>query len=437
MHFNSGKICLILEAFFSGFYVTITRSFFIIMLSYSGYNLSTIGYVVLTSSLLGLALSYYIYSKSYTLYKNVKFKLLILHGLERLFWLLLPFSIPYPQMLALIYSIALAITIPVGILINLVIYSNFSEIEIPKIVSQRFVFSSITSILGAIFGYLLVYSVGGVEIYTLMYILAGFVGFLSTFSLIPIKLPEKIQEEFKEKIFEVEIRRVNVFTFLFLYSAAYGILSIAWIPYLKNVLNLSQNIVASMSIAFACGGVLGSYLCKNMLGIRVSILINVLLVLLIPFLKNPYIHILLAILLSSTSVSGYIFANIVYSRYSTYIGIVKTSTLLTSCYALGLLLSSLISIFISNYFTIFISSSILYLIAIIIAMFAIPEVSIVKPSQVLDYARLVYSISLTGYVYTIVITKETTYLLIRVFAITIALILIYLTYRVAYILLTI
>ncbi len=434
---RSVKFILTLEAFFSGFYVTITRNFFILMLAYTGYDLRLISYVMVFSALLSLLISYTIYGKVHVLTRRAHIKLIITHGLERILWLVLPYLVGTTYLLMTVYALAISITIPVGILINMVLYTQFKEQELVDVVSKRFAFGSVSSIIGGIFGVFMINILTGISGYITLYLIAGLVGLTSTVILLFSKVPRDVEDvKIEEKDVEIEFRRVNVFTFLFLLSAGVNILAIAWIPYLKSI-GAKSDVASFIGLAFAIGGVLGSYLWKTVHMCRLALMMGTMLVMTIPFITIIHAHPVLAVLLSSVNIGGYILANIIYSKYVTRIGIVKTSTLLTSGYAAGLLLSSILGITINNYLILFTIAALLFLTATSVTSIAIPESAMIPTEKSLQYARVVYSASIIGYSVMILVSKESIMLILKVLALTLIIIILYVIYRILILLLTI
>lgn len=133
MRKSIAKILMGVEAFFGGFYVAVTRGLFVPMLTYSGYTLNALSQVTFFAALMNVIISYLIYNYPEALAKNIKTKLLLVHGLEKLLFAVLPFLIGFPDILIIVYGVALTVTIPVGVLLNVALLNVFVQEEFVEI----------------------------------------------------------------------------------------------------------------------------------------------------------------------------------------------------------------------------------------------------------------------------------------------------------------
>ncbi|MEM4830314.1 MAG: hypothetical protein QW417_05680, partial [Zestosphaera sp.] len=108
-------------------------------------------YVTFFAALMNVILSYLIYNYPGFLARNIKIKLLLVHGLERLLFATLPFLIGTPDLLIVVYGIALTITIPVGVLLNVALLNVFVQEEFVEINVLRAALGAASSLLGSIY----------------------------------------------------------------------------------------------------------------------------------------------------------------------------------------------------------------------------------------------------------------------------------------------
>jgi hypothetical protein len=119
-----------------------------------------------------------------------------------------------------------------------------------------------------------------------------------------------------------------------------------------------------------------------------------------------------------------------FAQLSGRLGRVKASVFSTSAGYLGLLLSTALSIAVRAPPDVaLLAAAVFKLLAVVVAMLAIPETAAVPEKRVYEYSRLVYSTSLYGYTFTVQASREFLRTMLEMLA-TVALVtLIYLVYR--------
>jgi hypothetical protein len=170
---GESKAILVIEAFFGSLYVTVTRGLFIVMLSYSGYEMSSISMVSLFSAILGVMISYLLYHKQSIIYGKFKLKMVIVHGAERLLWMSLPFFVWNREVTTMLYSLSMAITVPVGVFISSAMMALFKGEELDDLNAKRNVASAAASLLAGIFMTISLALLPAPESYYISYVSAG------------------------------------------------------------------------------------------------------------------------------------------------------------------------------------------------------------------------------------------------------------------------
>ncbi|MGC8948781.1 MAG: hypothetical protein ACP5OK_05535 [Thermoprotei archaeon] len=430
---NSAKLLMYIEALFGGFYVAVTRGLFIPMLTYQNYPVNLLSYVSLIAALLSILISYLIYAKPNVFTGNVKTKLLIVHATERFFWMSLPFMISSPEILSIMYALAQAITIPVGILLNLALFLSFKDDELIDVNVVRSSIGSASSILGSLFIIYTTATVKPPESYYIAYIYGSLTGLIASISLLfypSNMLHSDSQQQFKKKTEEIEVRRVNIFILLTLALAGANLIGLGWSPLLKGM-NAPLYLVTALSLAGSLGGIIGPYLWKGLKSYTYAMILNTLFTLLLFFTPWPLVHLGYSAILSMTFVGFNFIALSIYSKYIRSLGIVEASVLLTASNSVGLLMASITGLYINNLLFLFLLASIFKLSALIISLLAIPESAIVPVETAYGYSRLIYSIGVMGYTFTMETSKRTIKLFIQSLALAILITLLYFIYRVA------
>lgn len=438
MRKNVAKILMSMEAFFGGFYVAVTRGLFVPMLTYSGYTLNALSQVTFYAALMNVILSYLIYNHPSLLAKNVKMKLLVVHGLERLLFALLPFLIGIPDLLIIVYGIALTVTIPVGVLLNVALLNVFVQDEFVEVNILRAALGAASSLLGSIYAIFVAALIEAPVSYYVAYISSSLVGLFATAVLIYYDMPKEFSESRGTVgVEEVEVRKTNTFLMLILMMSGGNLVGLAW-PQLLKIMNSPLYLTIALNLAGNLGGIVGPYLWKGYRAYVLAIAINIVFTSAIPFLINPLTHVIVSAVLSATFIGANLIASAIYSKYVESLGIIKASTFLTSSSAVGLLIASVLGRYLPDApLLVFGLATLLKLLALFVCVLAIPETAVVPPRTAYGYGKFIYLVSIIGYTFTVETSKRVFKLFIQLVALVLLLTLILLLYELIIVLSTV
>jgi hypothetical protein len=429
------KILLVVEAFFGGFYVSITRGLFVPMMVYSGYNLDMVSMALLPTGLGGLLLAHTLYKRPEAATSRFRIMLLSTHFFERVLWLLPPFFLYNPYLLSLNYLAGNLVAVMVGLLIGVLIYSIFSIDDVIEVSVHRSAAGAAASILGSSFMTYLSAVQKAPGIYYVLYITAFLAGLVSTGSLLLLpNVPGKIKEERVEKKLEEEakIKGSVVFLVLTLFMAGGNLVGMAWSPLLRQ-LGAPLYIPLALTFAGNIGGLIGAYLWRSYRAYLVAIALNSLLTGLIPYIWFPPIHVGMSFLTSLTFMGANLLGMQVFAEINNKLGRVRAAAFLTGANYAGLLLAS--STLALGIFTPFVSmllAALLKMIGVIMAMLVIPETAVVPERRAYEYSRLIYSTSTMGYTFTVQASKEFLKFAVETLALALLLTLLYVMYRLSW-----
>ncbi|MBC7091831.1 MAG: hypothetical protein H5T50_08005, partial [Nitrososphaeria archaeon] len=180
--------------------------------------LQLLSYVTLAAALASIIVSYVIYNNPMIVESETKLKLLLLHAIERFVWLSLPLMLNTPNLMIIVYSLAQTLTIPVGVLITIAMFSQYHENEFVDLTVKRTAASSAASILGMIFSTYITASIVAPESYFIAYISSALVGLISTTVLVPYNIQPSIKVKLSATVSEeIEFKKINtyiLFTFM-------------------------------------------------------------------------------------------------------------------------------------------------------------------------------------------------------------------------------
>lgn len=428
------KMLMGLEAFLGNFYVAVSRGLFIPMLIYSGYPLEAASTVTLISALLSVLVSYLIYYNPSAMIRNVKLKLLLFHVTERFIWTSLPFMLKSQELLTVLYGLAQAVTIPVGILLNVAMLNVFKDDEFVEVSVLRSAVASASSLLGSLFTIYVTALLPPPQSFYIAYLTSGFIGLMASASLIPYKVGSDFPEEGVKLPEEVEVRKVNTFLILILMMSGGNLIGLAW-PQTLKMLGAPLYVTLALNLAGNLGGVVGPYIWRGYRGYVVAMAVNVVFTALIPLIAIPYAHMALSAVLSATFIGANLIASSIYSKYVKSLGIVRASTFLTSSSVIGLLIASLVGRYVpQNQFLIYGLATAFKFLALLIVLVAIPETAVVPPKVAYGYGRLVYTISLLGYTFTTETSLKILKIFLQILALTMLTLLLILIYSIVSIL---
>jgi len=427
-----GKVLMVLEAFFGGFYVAVTRNLFVPMLVYSGYSLQLLSYVTLAAALASIIVSYVLYNSPKIVEERTKFKLLAFHATERFVWLSLPFMLSSPNFMVLVYALAQSLTIPVGVLITIAIFSQYHESEFVDLTVKRTAASSAASILGMVFSTYITAGLPAPESYFIAYVSSALVGLISTTVLVPYNMSSEFKVDSGSTVpEEVEFKKTNTYILFTFMMVGGNILGLSWSPFLKS-LNAPVYIAVGLSLAGSLGGTVGPYLWKGYRQYLIAIVLNIMVTTSVMFVPWPQAHLILSFLASMTFLGVNLLATSIYARYVRVLGVVKASMFLTSANAVGLFIASFITSFIApEPLTAIIFSTIFRVLALLVALLAIPETAIVPPPTAYEFGRVIYSSSVLGYTFTVETSKNMIKFTLEVLALAFLVTFLYFIYRIA------
>jgi hypothetical protein len=405
---NIAKVLLVVEAFLGGFYVSITRGLFIPMISYSGYSLGNMALILLPTGLSGSILSLILYRYSNSLTRKFKFLAFTTHVTERVVWFLLPFLLGNIELISFTYMLGNLISAVVSIFIGALIYSYFSSIQdVINVSVWRSAAGAVASLLGSLFMTFVSYVYNPPQSYIISYFAAFVIGLGSSlaFILVP-KFPSQIVEKQQETPVEVMVRGHSAFLVLTFMLAGSNLLGLSWTPFLKS-LGAPIYIALALTVTGNIGGTLGSFLFRGYKSYMVGLVANTLLTGLIPFISYPYAHVGISFFTSLTFMAANLLAMQIFAEVNARMGRIKASAFLVAGNYTGLLIASMIAyIFVKDPFTGLILSAIIKFLAVIIVLLAIPETAIIPGRKAYEFSRLIYSISLTGFTFTVQASKE-------------------------------
>ncbi len=431
-------LLLTLESIFGGFYVVVTRSVTPIFLVAYGYVLRNLLLLNVLAGLLSLAVAFSIYKLGGL--GKVKWRLVLALGFERVAWFLIPWSIfGGPLTTALNYAVAIAATIPSNVLMYAVMFTSFEEYSFRRIMAYRTIGGSVASVVGQLTVVSVLATGTGLSKYVSLYILAFIVSMASLVlvSLAPISDSKfsalrKGKEGAPE---EIEVMAGNTYLLLVILLSATNLISISWVPWLMRYLNAPDYLVATLGLTQTIVGIVFStfWARRSLRQYRYAIMMLSFVPLLIALIRYPLAHIGIAALYSFSMVGANLYASIVFAKSVERLGVIKASTLLSSANALAMTLSGLLGYVLAPIPQIvFVAAASLCVGGLILALVAIPELAIVPPYYVRLYSRTLYNSSVASYNFLIFTMSETAKAALRITALVIAVILLFVVYRTLY-----
>lgn len=429
---------LSLEALVASFYVVITRSITPILLVSVGFNIYDILVLNVLANLAGLGTAYYLNQHSSVLREGVKVKLLAVHGLERVFWCVIPLTASLaPTLLYVNYAVAVALTVPTSSLMSMVIFT-LSGSELRKSLSNRGALGAVSSVIGLVTAVVALASTTSVSKYMYLYLLAMAVGLLSTVVVALGPIPAKVFEPPNTKpqgAGETSIKLVNVFLFLTTLLASGAILGVIWGPYLMEYLGAPDYLAASLGLVqtasvigssiFWGGRPYGTY--------KLAILANFLAPLLIATVARPELHLAIAALYAFSYTGSNFLASFIYGDASKTFDVGKTAIMLAAANSLAQVLGLTIALLVSqSTYLMFMAVAALSIAATAIAFTTIPETALPREDYVRVYSRVLYNVSVSSYNFTLFTLRGAALLAIKLLGFTTVLLVLHIIYRVLY-----
>lgn len=431
----TAKVLLVLEAFFGGFYVSITRGLFVTMLAYSGYSFNMISATLLPAGLGGLVLANELYHKPETVAKKFRLLLLSSHVAERVVWLLPPFLLQYPHLLSADYMAGNMISLLVSLLLAALIYASFPTREVVEVSVHRSAAGSAASILGSLFMTYFSAVQPAPQVFTTLYVTAFLAGLASSATLLLMpRIPPTLPGEGSAPTehLEVKVKSVVVLVALTFLFAGSNLVGVAWSPLLQQR-GAPVYVPLAITLAGNLGGLVGAYFWRSYRAYLVAISLNTLLTCMIPYLPLPPLHVLASFLASMTFAGANLLGMQVFAELNERMGRVRASAFLVAANYSGLLLASALSAagFLTP-FTGLLVAALFKLAGVLVALLAIPETAVVPERKAYEYSRLIYTTGVMGYTFTVQASREFFKTAVEVLALTVLLILLYTIYRVAW-----
>jgi len=428
---------LTLEAFISGFYVIITRSLAPIFFTVMGFEIKDIIKLNILGYLLAILIMIVIYHKWDYIKHNVKNKLILFHGFERVAWGLIPIvTVLSVELLYVDYALAIALTIPTSVCLNMILYGLFDEATVKNLIARRAALGALSSVIGQITAVLVLSSLHSFLKYLYLYVLATVIGLLATAILILSKVSKEITINDNKKLISDnegdEVKVVNVFIFLVLFLSSNAVLSIIWAPYIIRYLCAPDYFAAMIGLVQTITAIFSSlfWLKRNYHTYRLAVFGVTLIPVMIFLTRTPDIHLVLAISYSFMATGANLLASFIYANTAKKVVFRKAITLLTSANALAQVLGlSIVYTVNIGIVYMFLLVSMLQAVTAIIAATTIPEVAVTPERYVKIYSRLLYNMSISSYNFTIMTTKNTVLLTLRLLGVSIIATIIYMIYK--------
>ncbi len=336
-----------------------------------------------------------------------------------------------------IYAIAVAFPLFPSTLINLISLAYFGEEEYRKLVSYRIIASSVASISAQILLVLTLFVGKGFWKFAMLYTIAFLVGLVSVaiallIPVVEISLNALIATKIEE---EAEIKASTMYLLQVLLLASTNLLGIAWIPRLMIDFNTPDYFAALIGLIQMLSSAFASvfWLRRKIASYRYAITLLSLAPLMVYFVKEPYLHLGIAVLYSFSLVGTNLYVSAGFAHIVKRLGVIRASALLSSANALAMILGTTIGNAVSSYRAlVFTAASIFGLIGLAIAFTAIPEFAIISPTHTKLYARILHALSITSYNYVMFSIIETAKTALKLIGLTITMIILFVIYRMLY-----
>lgn len=424
------KLSLLGEMVFYGLYVVMTRNIFILYLVSVGMEIPEISIIIFLSTLVSTSFSIIIYKKyAYAFLSRIRETSLFFHALEKLIFIPVPYF-SNPVAIILCYSIANISSIFSSIYVNFIIYGSFEEAGIKDITAKRAMALNVTNVLGYLLTMLLMYTLPVGVKFQIIFILGGLLGMFSTISIITVRMESVDTDRMFGQTKPEQMFPTSSFFITLLTSA--NLLGLVWTPFLVNVLNSPDYIVVAVNFAGSLAATSSSILWAkaSFRKLRYSLGFASLTPVLAMVAPYPLLHVGVSAYGGFTFTGANFLGNFLFARYKMWLGVLRVSILLTIISNVSQLLAALFGlVFQNNYSILFISSTIIRLLSIVIAYFTIAEIAVVPEEYARTYSQLLYANSIVGYSVIVDTIRESTILSLKVLAIATAMLILYVLYR--------
>lgn len=426
------KILLISETASAGVYIALTRGILFVYLVTIGAGVDGIALVVGIVAAVSTIVHLFLYKKPGFLITKVRMKFTIMHGMERVLWIFVPFTSD-PLLIALIFSIINAL--PTGSFMNLVIFGSLSEDEIKDVTAKRFASFNVSLLIGFGLATMLVAFLPADVKFFYIYVLGSLVGLISTVSvalmkmshLEGMKVPTGIEQP--EKVF-------STFAFFVALLASGNLLAMIWTPFVMNGLNAPDYLVVAMSLAGTFSSIVGAFIWKgrSFKSLRYSLAADTVAPAVAPVVPLPFLHLFLSGLSAVTYTGGNFVGNFLFARYNRWLGAIRSSILLTIALSLAQTLVAPIGIFgAESFLLLFLFVVLIKIVSTVLATVTIPEVAFVPEESARRYSATMYANSMTGYQVSVESSKEALQLTMKLGGLVLMAIILYFIYRVLFI----
>ncbi len=422
------KWILVMEALLAGVYLSLTKGLFVIFMVSRGLGAWGVSAVALISSAIATLVSVVLFKWPSLLAGRVKVKLVLLHGLERVTWLLVPAARSHFAIAALYGLIS---SLPVGTLINLVIYGLLPEEDVMDLTAKRSAAFNVSTILGFTAATSLATLLPGGEKYSYMMSAGAAIGLASTLLVSLLEIPRDIEAkptgaEMPEKVFSASY-------FIIAQYASANLLGIIWIPYVVDRLRAPDSLAVAMNLVGTIASVFASLFWggKPFRVLRLSLGMDATAPILAWATPAPALHVAFSAYSSFSFTGANFIGQFLFARYKSWLGAVKASTLAAVLGSIAQLIAAPIGLLArGSYMLAFTAASIAKIASAIIALVAIPEVALVPEDAARAYSLVIYEKSILGYRVSVELSREVILTSLRLLAFALSLLLLYTLYRV-------
>ncbi len=423
------RVLVLIEAGISGFYIAITRGLAPILLSSAGYGLADIVLLNVVAYSVGVAAVAVLYS--YGVLSRLGNKLALVHGIERILWGIIPLTVATGGLVYPIYSLAITTALFSSILLAVYIFSSFPEPH--RLMAYRGSLTAASSIAGQVVAVLVLIYGEGFAKYIGLYLLAMLVGIIATIVLWASR-PKTSTE--RASITQTSEAPVVAFVFTLFLLSSTAVIGVLWAPYLMEVLGAPDYLAASLGLAQMATNVFSSLLWagRKLETYRWAIILSAMVPILIISTPTPTLHIAIAVLYAIGLTGTTMLASRIYAMAARRENPYRAATMLvaatSSAQVLGL--ATVLALLPMGPWAFFPVSTGYALAALALALLALKPVAIAPPHMVALYSRIVYTTSIAGYSFIVFTVKSYVYLTARLTGAYMALLLLYLLYRIIY-----
>ena len=424
------RLLLTLEMAFAGIYLALTRNLLVIYLASIEFDVGGISLITLIATAIASLVSIILWRFPNLLTRRVKLKLLLFHALERVFWI--PIVLVRDLVsIAIFYTvISFSSTIIVS-LMNLLIYLSFDEAGVRDVTAKRAIAGNLMSIIGSMAAITMLAMLPEDLKFVITFVMGSLIGLLATLVLSIADMRHLEGAEVPRKVERPE-QMFTISSFLLAMLTSSNLLGIVWTPYLMGVLGAPDYLAATMNFISTIFGIVGSFFwARRSLGSFRLAIGSLILVPIAAFITPiPTAHLGVMAFGSFMFTGASFLGNFLFARYLREFGAVRSSIMLSMLANLSQLLATPFGmIFSQSYMLLFTSVILIRLLSVALAFLTVPEVATVPEEVARTYSQLIYANSLMGYSYILETSKEVMALTVRLLALAMVLILLYILYK--------